>query len=61
MREFIESSLPILIIETGSEKMIRELKALGYVHDQLKNCPLYYLNFRLSNNFRPKDTATVLF
>jgi FkbM family methyltransferase len=39
MKKLIEASHPILIIETGSKKVIADLSALGYVPEKLQDSP----------------------
>ncbi|PPI84716.1 hypothetical protein KEHDKFFH_08415 [Marinobacter maroccanus] len=39
MQELIKKSRPVLIIETGSEKIVNELAQFDYVQEKLKNSP----------------------
>ncbi len=39
MRKLIKASHPVLIVETGSEKIIADLTTLGYVPKKLQNSP----------------------
>jgi FkbM family methyltransferase len=39
MRKLIEASRPYLIVETDSEEVIADLKAMGYVSEKLLNSP----------------------
>jgi len=39
MRILIETSHPILIVETGSKEIIDDITAMGYVPEKLLNSP----------------------